>query len=336
MFKKILAPLDGSLLAECVLPHVSSIATACRAKVTLLQVVEAVSPPDPLACQMRRAEAQSYLDGVRRRLAKADVQAETLLLEGSVARRIAEYADAERYDLVAMSTHGRGGLEPWSTGSVAQKVIQGLRTSLFLVRAFEALALQGRAPAGRAPVASRQYRRIMLALDGSQRAEAALPFAATLAERWGAELVLAHVVTRPACFRNAPCVGESAVIAEQLVERNVLEARDYLRRLQGRLQVRSRVRVSVGGNVVLGLHELAGKEEVDLVVASAHGQGCNQRHRYGSVTTEAILYGSAPLLVYQDMQPEQIEATPVERWVRANEELGRWRPAERPRINAYT
>lgn len=330
MFKKILAPLDGSSLAECVLPHLTSIATASRANVTLLRVVEASSPPDPLACQMRRAEAQSYLEGARQRLAEAAVHAETRLLEGSVARRIAEYTDAEGYDLLVLSTHGRGGLAPWSAGSVAQKVIQGLRTSLFLVRAFESQAMEEQRPLRRS-----QCRRIMLALDGSQRAEAALPHAAMLADRWEAELLMAHVVPRPACFRNSPCAGESATIAETLVERNVFEAREYLHRLQSRVNVRGRVRVVVGSNVMLGLHELAEKEEVDLIVTSAHGQGCNRRHRYGSVATETILYGSAPLLVFQDMQPEQIEASAVERWVRAGEELGRWRPLEEPRLNAY-
>lgn len=330
MFKKILAPLDGSPLAECVLPHVTSMATACRAKVTLLQVVEGVSTPDPLACQMRRAEAQSYLEEARRRLADAGVRVETLLLEGSVARRIVAYADTERFDLVVMSTHGRGGLEPWSAGSVAQKVIQGLRTSLFLVRAFEAQATERQGL-----LEGSKVRRILLALDGSQRAEAALPYAAMLADRWGAELLLAHIVARPACFRSTPCAGESATIAEQLVQRNMLEAREYLQRLQGRLGVRSRVRVTVGSNVMLGLHELAQKEDADLIVTSAHGQGCNRRHRYGSVATETILYGSAPLLVFQDMQPEQMEATAVERWVRNSEKMGRWRPVDEPRINAF-
>lgn len=331
MFKKVLAPLDGSLLAECVLAHVTSIAAACKAEVTLLQVVEAgsqvakadsLAPPDPMAWQMRRVEARAYLDGARCRVAEMGVEAETVLLEGIVARRIVDHAEAENYDLVALSTHGRGGLEPWSAGSVAQKVMQGLRTSLLLVRAFEAQAPEARAWEGRIPL----HRRILLALDGSQRAEAALPYATTLADRWGAELMLAHIVTRPACFRNAPCAGESAEIADLLVERNVLEAKDYLQRLQGRLGVRSRLRVAVGGNVMLALHELAEQEEVDLVVATAHGQGCNRRHRYGSVATGAILYGAAPLLVFQDMRPEQMEATAVERWVRASEDVGRWRP----------
>jgi nucleotide-binding universal stress UspA family protein len=65
MFRQILVPLDGSLLAECVLPHTIAFARVFKAEVTLLRVLaspQAGTPVDAFDWQMDKAEAQAYLD----------------------------------------------------------------------------------------------------------------------------------------------------------------------------------------------------------------------------------------------------------------------------------
>ena len=324
MFEKILVPLDGSLLAECVLPHTVAIATAFNAELVLLHVVESantsiIMPADPLAWQMRKAEAKAYLENVRWRLHGAGIRVSGILLEGMAAHRIADYAHSKNCDLLILSSHGSGGLEPWSAGSVAQKVMQYAKTSLLLIRAFQE---QERNAIGTC------YRRIMLPLDGSQRAESALPTAITLAQHWDAELLLVHMVARPLPFRKAHATAKSAGMINKFVERNLTEAREYLDQLQSRLPLRSQVRLSVADDVMVALHEVAAQESVDLVLASAHGHGGNAQRRFGSLMAECIVHGASPLLVFQDMRPEQIVATAVECSVRENDDSGRWQPPQ--------
>jgi nucleotide-binding universal stress UspA family protein len=77
MFNKILVPLDGSVLAECVLPHAGALARSSGAEVILLRVLEQNIPPDqarpvdPLSWRFRQVEAKAYLEGVDQRLREA-------------------------------------------------------------------------------------------------------------------------------------------------------------------------------------------------------------------------------------------------------------------------
>jgi nucleotide-binding universal stress UspA family protein len=72
--KRILAPLDGSPLAACILPHLVALAETNDATIVLLRVLDkggrAFGLIDPLAWQLAKAEAQSYLDELGQRLAK--------------------------------------------------------------------------------------------------------------------------------------------------------------------------------------------------------------------------------------------------------------------------
>nr|HMN29854.1 universal stress protein [Caldilineaceae bacterium] len=71
MFKHLLVPLDGSELAECVLPHTIAVARAFAARVTLLRVLPAPShdiPVDIFDWQLHKTAANAYLDHVAARL----------------------------------------------------------------------------------------------------------------------------------------------------------------------------------------------------------------------------------------------------------------------------
>lgn len=304
MFERILVPLDGSRLAECLLPHAAAMAASFGAQVTLLRVIEGqdsgrLRPADPLAWQMRRMEAEAYLSGVVERLASTGIEARTEVVEGVAAWRIMQQAEA--FDLLVLSTHGRGGLAPWSAGGVAQKVMEQVKRSVLLAR-----ALEEQEPL----IVEQGYGRIVALLDGSKRAEAILPAATRLVRHWNATLLLLHVVTRARGF-GATGGLEDDDLSGALVARSVAEARAYLQRVQARLPVRSEVRVLVQEKVVGAVEAI--KEEGDIVLASAHGAGCNRRRRFGSMVGEVIHFGSGPLLVYQDMAPEQIVETASER-----------------------
>jgi len=302
MFDKILVPLDGSRLAESVLPHVVSVAAAFGEPVTLLHVLDSSHrgdrPADPLSWQLRRTEAHTYLDGVQSFLKEAGLLVEKVVEQGRAAQRIVDYARGHQIGLLVLSTHGAGGLAHWNVSGVVEKVIQDIPTSLLLVRAYQELPERAIRPG---------YRRIMLPLDGSTRAEVSLPAAELLARYWDAELLLTHIIPRPRLFRAAPLNSEDRALLGRVVSRHRQEASHYFERLQARLPVQSDVRIVLGENLVAALQEIVEQDDIDLTLFTAHGHGCSRFQRYGSVVSCCILYGSVPLLILQDLPGEQLE-----------------------------
>ncbi|MDQ4075696.1 MAG: universal stress protein, partial [Chloroflexota bacterium] len=189
MFKHILVPLDGSSLAESVVPHVLQIAQSFDSKVTCLHVLEQpkqageMQAVDPLGWEFRTKEVRMYLSDWTYRLQEVGVEVESVILEGPAAERIAEFALRHDVDLIALSSHGQSGLSSWNVSSVVQKVLLRGCTSIMIVRAYEFMQQDWHGV---------RYQRILVPLDGSQRAEMALPVASTLADHCDAQLVLAH------------------------------------------------------------------------------------------------------------------------------------------------
>jgi nucleotide-binding universal stress UspA family protein len=142
MYKKILIPLDGSPLAEAVLPHAQALANSVEAEVFLLRV--AVNPAaefsfsDPsIATDLidtMEAETIEYLISIRTKLQKAGIRTSFLIREGSIAETILEVSAELHTDLIAMSTHGRSGLSRWLMGSIADRVVNHSPVPVLLIR----------------------------------------------------------------------------------------------------------------------------------------------------------------------------------------------------------
>ena len=147
MYQKVLVPVDGSQLGECVLEHVRAVATGCHvADVVLLHVLKPLSGPlhthdigegpgghmtpgtDAAQYHYERetseSEAKGYLAKVADRLSKDGVATRTEIARGDPAQEILLYAEKEGVDLIIISTHGRSGVTRWAFGSVADKVIR--------------------------------------------------------------------------------------------------------------------------------------------------------------------------------------------------------------------
>jgi len=137
MFKKILVPLDGSKLAEGILPRVEWLAKIHGAEVTLLRVAVAHTFPgmDPVQHQVSVVrEAEEYLAQVEENLKSVGVNARAVVRYGHDAQEIVEHAGNRDFDLIAMSTHGRTGLTQFVLGSVASKVIHTATVPILLCR----------------------------------------------------------------------------------------------------------------------------------------------------------------------------------------------------------
>ena len=146
MYQKILVPLDGSELAECVLPHVEAIARGCHVKsIVFDRVVEPFHQPagDYVfdAEEMQRIDAQQklaaedYLEKIFSKIDQSSAAFKTEAMFGRPAEILADYAAKNQFDLIVIATHGRSGVSRWIWGSVADRILRSACVPVLMVRA---------------------------------------------------------------------------------------------------------------------------------------------------------------------------------------------------------
>lgn len=143
MYERVLVPLDGSEVAEAIVPFIEQVAGPLEAEVVLLRVVEPMSPAEamasvdvgaPGALAAREDNARRYLSELERRLSNKGLRLRTRVAFGSPAEEILAAAKATGADLVAMATHGRSGLGRVLFGSVAEAVLQTSVVPVLVIR----------------------------------------------------------------------------------------------------------------------------------------------------------------------------------------------------------
>ena len=349
MFKRILVPLDGSTLAERVLPHAEHFARTFGSNIILLQVLdpttfsEGPNPVDPLGWQIRKTEAEIYLYGIAARLrsklvgstakniGKGEVNDRVgfSIMEGRPAENIINFAHAENIDLVVLNTHGSGGLSRWNISSVTQKVINLVYLPILLIRAYTQPELDE---------PESHYRRILLPIDSSRRAESTLSAAIALASGGVSEeqasesrqqsrhpngsteptmrtkLILTAVIKPPEFPIPKPYPGEIETLIDKVLAVSRHAVSNYLNELKERLPVESETCVLENVSVASAIHDKASEEEdIDLVVLCAHGFTGQYSWPFGSVARNYIDHGTKPVLVIQDVPPSQAQLTSAEK-----------------------
>lgn len=142
MYKRVLVPVDGSALSAAILPFIAQIARPLGSEVVLLRVVPAFLPEvvegsrhvaiDELVARL--AEAKGYLEGLADVLAGQGVRVRIEVRRGDPVLQIAAVARELDADLIAMTTHGRSGLDRLLFGSVAGAVLRRAEIPVFLMR----------------------------------------------------------------------------------------------------------------------------------------------------------------------------------------------------------
>lgn len=140
MVNRVVVPLDGSALAEKILPGVQKFFEGTPAELHLLQVVMSYRL-DPAEEKKERdkltREAQAYLEKIAADLRAKQLNVQTRVAWGRDAVQICDYAKENHFDLIAMASHGRGGLSRWALGSVADKVLSCSEVPVMLIRVKE-------------------------------------------------------------------------------------------------------------------------------------------------------------------------------------------------------
>lgn len=131
MYRKILVPLDGTPLAEAVLPHARALAESEGAEIVLLHVPVipnerfAIGDPTLESSIVKKIEeeAETYMQAEVSKLKKKRAKVSGITREGPIPETILAVAKETKADVIAMSTHGRTGLQRWLIGSVADRVV---------------------------------------------------------------------------------------------------------------------------------------------------------------------------------------------------------------------
>jgi len=301
MLNHIILPLDGSPLAECVLPHALAIAKAFNAKIILVHVLEQSATSyrlpkvDPLDWYLKKSEANLYLDTIQNLLQEHYSSVKSVLLEGNVIEKIVEFAQSTPSALLILCGYGETRVNGGGVSNIVRRILQLVRASTLIVRSIQL-------PTPFTP--DLHYKKVLVALDGSQRAGCVLNMATALAEEYQPELLLVHVVSKPEMARHMPLSQEDADLINRVIERNQEEGSKYLEQTQTRFTNKTQTRLLVSDNVAATLQSVSEQEQIDLLILSAHGYSGETKWPYGSITNRFITDGTTPLLIVQDLQWE--------------------------------
>lgn len=292
MSDTIMVPLDGSTFAEGALPVAAGLAKRDGATLALVRVYQPIplAPMSSASSDMLpevddtlRADALDHLETAAARVrADHDIPVTTAMLDGPVAATLARHAEAIHARMVVMTTHGRGALSRLWLGNVTDQLIRHVPVPVLVVRP----------PVEGAPAPAAPPRRVVVSLDRSPLAEAALGPARDLAGS-GGELLLLHVI-EPLVPVGEPAVAAFTPAAEGTLERMRDDAEAYLRSVA---PPGAHSRVVVEAGVARGIIEAAEAWGADAIAIATHGHGGVRRLLLGSVADKVIRASPLPVCV---------------------------------------
>lgn len=305
--RRILVCLDRSEVAERALPLATALARAEGATLTLLHVLDTPAsgadsrPLDALEWEIHRAEAHRYLTRLVDRLQTPELRVEDHLAEGAAYDRVASVAGDLGAGMLVLAMRGDGHAS-CRIGGTAHKILELAPCPVLTVPVKDG-----------EPVAAGPLRRLFVPLDGSIRGQHVLPTVLRLARTLKTQIVLATAIGEP--VRTELLSREEDLrLAQELTDRMVRQAEEYLVRIRGQLEaggVSAVTRVQRGADHRAVLVEMARAEDADLTVVSAHGSSCDPRRRFGTLPAHFMAHASCPLMVLQDL-PRR--ARRVARW----------------------
>lgn len=319
MLKRILVPLDGSLLAENALGVAARIAHACDGTILLLRVIGVPTTYTPYIygsdmaqspqlaqdmIDMEQENAETYLAEIARLHILAGIQVETTIIAGSAGICIVDAAKEEKVDLIVMSSHGETGFKRFVLGSVAHHVSRHSPVPVLVLRGDESAPLS----ASHDPKHPSHSITALVALDGSGLAEASLEPAAyvvaALAAPVQGTLLLSTVANKQA---------DRAKHGSEEFMRD--EAKKYLIGIRERLQgsdigklnlaiewsieeskdvANALIEAAESGKTMESSYEFTG---CDLIAIATHGRGGLKRLMVGSVTEDVLGSTNLPMLI---------------------------------------
>ena len=290
-FKTILCPTDWSQPSHLALHTARRLARHNNGTLLLLHVAQPLQPALGIVSQQEmqeaaREEAMQQLQQIIAQLPDGEVRAEARVYFGDPADEISRAAAQESADAIVISTHGRSGWSQLIFGSVAQEVVRESPCPVI------AIGPHCVAPET-SPEAKSPFQRILCPTDWSEAARHAMTCAGEVAERYGAELVLLHVVSP-----TAPRSADMAVHAEELHQNPHQQATARFAALRESHPELIAARTIVGeGQAAEEITRVAQSENADLIVIGTHGERGWWHETFGSVTHKVVQHAPCPVMV---------------------------------------
>ena len=306
MYTRILVPLDGSKLAEQVLPYVRLLAPAMQSQFHLVRVVEAPINEVALATRLQYHEgvmeaethrAVGYLAEIAASLREDGLTLSCAVVEGRPAACIAAEAEQKSGTIIAMSSHGRSGLTRWLLGSVANEVLQAAANPLLIIKAGDD-----------DPSANQvKIEHLLVPLDGSEQAEEILALVGQLTSALTLPVTLVRVTpTRGSYYRYADYpIGDLEDLATQVDA----EAAEYLHKTGQKLLWQgggsSVEEHLLHGYPAEAIMDLARETPGNMVMMTTHGRSGVGRWVLGSIADRVVRHSGNPVLLVRIPSQEE-------------------------------
>lgn len=298
--KRVIVPMDGSALAEQAIPVGAFLANLYESPLEFVHIIDQplrdltpdqiiLPPPDTIRKDLESVAARYEIGAT----------VSFNVLSGDPVERLLRISERDPDAVIVMATHGRSGVVRALLGSVADKVVRGASGPVVLVRPTN----ETRSLTFELPV-------ILVALDGSEFAQRALPHAMDIAKRCGAKVHLVRVVESlwTLAYPTSPYDGATPdpYVIQELDEQLTADATAYLTDVAARLRAEG---AQVTWNVATGrpvdeISVAAHAVNAGLIVTTTHGRGGVSRMFQGSTATGLMAHSTVPLMI--------IPAAPVE------------------------
>ncbi len=275
MADRILLPLDGSPMAESILPQAQRLLEKRDAELILVRAVHLIPATDVdygLLVAELQEQAEKYLGTIEKRLRAEGLRVRSVAMQGPPADVITEVAQTDKASMIVMGTHGRTGLARLLFGSVTELVLRRAKCPVFLVRTTE-----GAPP----PVKGRLFGRILVPVGAGELSLKVLDVVKEFARPHDARVLLLHVVEDNPLnpHWNFPS-GELKLAADRLSTATI-PCQTVFRK----------------GEAAREILAAAKEEDADLIAMTTHGRRGVPRWILGSVTEKVLRAAPVPMLV---------------------------------------
>ena len=294
---RIVLPLDGSPVAERALPYAEALATLMGAPLHVVRVIDPLQPGSPLGnllavdalaldiwLEGERVAAREYLEHLQGDVQTRQLPVSVERLEGPTVDAL--LAATRPGDLLVMATHGRGGPARWFLGSTAEAVLRRATVPILLVRADATVPAQP------------GFSRIVVPLDGSERAEEALPMARNLANLMHIPVHLVTVmhVSGIMALDLAVAAFNADRLENDIIELSI-EAERHIAHACDELEAAGIVPTTDVLHGEPGLSIVNATQPGDLIVMTTHGRSGPARWMLGSVAETVLRHSPVPVLL---------------------------------------
>ena len=308
-FSSAIACLNNSSHGPIIFRHTKAVADALNIPLKMIHMLRnsypEIGPSDPIEWQIKCREAQDYFRNILQTTHETLNEQDQMLLTGLADEGLSRWANEHSSSLMAVSSRSRSasrkkhaGRRDQSLGTAAQQILEGSGASLLLI------------PPEAPDTEAVRYRRILVPLDGSCRAESILPIAMNIARAHQSELILTHVVPRPEIVETGPHDGDARDLLAPLLKYNEQNARSYLDRLQARLNTENvgiKSIVETDGDPREKLLNIGADQGADLIVISGRGRGGVNNLSCGNIARHLAMNTIVPLLMVRQKIGSQTE-----------------------------